>query len=53
METPSPPASSDEVLSFEPLDRRAMLFWSKLFAFPRFVEARVAAVLVLIMTDIV
>jgi hypothetical protein len=52
METPNPPASSEELASLDPLERRFMLFWSMLFALPRFVAARVAAVLVLIMTDI-
>jgi hypothetical protein len=52
METPNPPASSEELLSFDPLERRAMLFWSMLFALPRFVAARVADVFVLMITDI-
>jgi hypothetical protein len=47
MDTARPPASSEGLVIFEPLERRERLFWSIVLLLLRFAAAREADVLVL------
>jgi hypothetical protein len=53
METPNPAASSAEFTRREPLERRPKLFWRRLLVLARLAAAVVAAVFVLMTTDII